>query len=112
MDEKEHGFKDIIKKLISEVILSPIIEGAEVVMKNIDEKIINIEKRIIRNIEKRIIRTLSTMLIMGLGIIFLIFSFFFALKEYLGLTNSLSFFFIGIIILLIGILLKLGKSNR
>jgi hypothetical protein len=109
--EKEHGFMDAIKDglghithIISASVVPTITEGAERVMKNIDDKIIRVENRILRKI--------SSLIILGLGGVFLIFALLFFLTEYLGWSNAAAFFSIGIIIFVIGLLLQLGESNR
>ncbi|MFA6089731.1 MAG: hypothetical protein WC755_07765 [Candidatus Woesearchaeota archaeon] len=104
-NEKEHGVMNIIKEglsyisqIISATMIPPIANGTEVIMKNIENRIIRIEKRIIRNI--------SSLFIIGLGGLFLIFSLFFFLIEYLEWNKTLAFFSIGIIIFVTGLLLK------
>jgi len=108
---KEHGFWDMIKDglidvshIISGSIFPSIAEGTDMVMKNIEERIIRLEKRLLRE--------LSSLMIIGFGAIFLIFALFFFLKEYLGWGNALAFFSIGIIIFVIGLLLKIRGSDR
>jgi len=93
-----------ISQIISASIFPSIVEGAENVINNIEDRIIRIEKRILKKI--------SSFLIIGFGGIFLIFSLFFYLKEFLGWSNSLAFFSIGITVFVIGLLLKLGESDR
>jgi len=109
--QKGHGIMDAIKDglgFVSQFIVSnivpPIAEGAEAVMKNIDARI--------RKIEKRIIRKLTSFLIISLGVLFLVFALLFYLIEYLGWSNAVAFFSIGIIILIIGLLLKIGESGE
>lgn len=79
-------------------------ESVEIVMGNIDNKIIQIEKRIIKR--------MSNLLIIWIGAVFLLFAFFFLLKEFLGWTNTAAFFSIGIIVFVIGLLLKVGEQDR
>jgi VIT1/CCC1 family predicted Fe2+/Mn2+ transporter len=109
--EKEHGFIGHIKEGISHVshIISAsavptIEEGARKVMKNIDDRIILVENRIIKKI--------SSLIILGFGVIFLIFAFLFFLTEYLGWSYAVSFFSIGITIFVLGLILKLGEKNK
>lgn len=109
--EKEHGFMDMIKtglssvsQIISATIFPPIAEGAEMVMKNIEDRIIRIEKRILRK--------LCSFLIIGLGGVFLIFALFFYLVEFLGWSSAAAFFSIGITVFVVGLLFKIGESDR
>ena len=109
--KKENSFTNVINnglsyisKLVSTAIFSHMAEGAEIVMDTIDDRIIRIEKRIQRKIYS-IFLTLF-------GGIFLIFSIFFFLKEFLMWNNAAAFFSIGIIIFVIGLLLKIGESER
>ena len=99
-NEKGHGFMDIIKdglsivsQIITASILPPIAEGAEVVMKKIEERIMRIEKLIIRK--------LTSFLIIGVGALFLILALLFFLIEYLGWSHSVAFFSIGITVFVI-----------
>lgn len=110
--EKRHMFMDMIRdklsyipNIISAAIFSPIKEGTEMVMQTIEKRIKQIEKRIWRNT--------YSLLIIGLGEIFLVFALFFFLIEYFSWTRSASFFFIGIIIFVTGLFLRLSlQSNR
>ena len=113
VEEKiEHGFLDTIKgglrsvsQIISASIFPPISEGAERVIKNIEGRIIQIEKRILRR--------LSSLLIIGFGGVLLIFALFFYLRESLGWSNTAAYFSIGIVIFVIGLMIKAWdlKSN-
>jgi len=85
---KENGFMDIIKeglgyvsKIITASILPPIAEGAEVIMKDIEERIMLIQKRMLRKI--------SSLVIIGFGAVLLIFALFFFLTESLGWSGIL-----------------------
>jgi len=109
--EEEQGFMSKIKdglSAVSHVVSASIVphieEGARKVMKNIDDRIIIIENRIIKKI--------SSLLIIGLGGMFLTFALLFFLTEYLGWSNALAFFSIGIIIFVVGLILKLGEKNK
>lgn len=106
---KEHGIKGFVKEglsyvstIVSANIFPIMAEGAEMVMRTIEKRILRLEKRIVRNI--------SSLLIIGFGSIFLIFSLFFFLIEQLSWTTSAAFFFIGIIIFITGFLLRLLKN--
>jgi hypothetical protein len=114
-NEKEHSVMDIIKdglkeglSSISNIVIAgifpPIISGAETIMQNVEEKIIKIEKRIIKKV--------YSILIIGFGVIFLVLSLFFFLVEYLGWSNTLAFFSIGMIILAIGVVTHLTVFKK
>jgi len=110
-DKKKHGFIEMITNGLSSIsqiiaarIFPSIIEGAEMVMRNVETSIIRIEKRIIRKI--------TSLLIIWFGGIFLIFALFFFLREYWRWSNATSFFSIGITILVIGLLLKIREVNK
>ncbi len=109
--EKNRGFMGTIKAMLGSVsqfisasIFPPLVEGAEMVLKTIDDRILLIEKRMQRKI--------STFLIIGFGGAFLIFSLLFYLKDYLGWGSAAAFFSIGIVVFVIGLLLKIGESTR
>jgi len=109
--EKEHGFMDIIKgglsyisQIISASIFPPIVDGMEIVMKNIERRIIQMERRILRKV--------YSALIIGLGGVFLIFALFNFLIEFLGWTKTTSYLSIGMIIFVIGLMLKIGEYKR
>ena len=124
--EKEGGFMDLIKdglrhisQIISSSVFPPIAEGTDMVMKNAEDRIEmimkNIEDRIIRvekRIENRILRRISSLLIMGFGGVFLLFALFFFMIEYLGWSKAAAFFSVGIIVFVIGLLLKAGESDK
>ena len=112
MVEYEHkrGFGYMVKdglrfafKLASASIFPSIIEGTESIMNIIEKRIAQVEKRIIRNI--------SSLLVIILGGIFLIFSFFFFLVEYLSWSKTASFFSLGVLIILAGLLYKLLHND-
>lgn len=109
--EKKHGFMDVLKDGLSFIssiaaasIMPPVTEGANTIIKNIEEKMMLMEKRILR--------TIYSSLIMGFGGIFLIFALFFLLTDHFGWSNAAAFFSIGITIFVIGLLVKLGDTNR
>ena len=110
-NEKKQGFMDVVKeglgtvsKIIVSSVVPPIAEGAETIMKNIDERLMRVEKRILRKI--------CNILIIGFGSIFLIFALLFFMIEYLHWSNAVSFFAIGITILVIGLIMKLTESEK
>lgn len=109
--EKGHGFMDVIKEglnFISQFTLGSgnpsIAEITETIMKDIDTKL--------KQLEKRIMRKLVHLLIIGLGVIFLIFALFFVLKDYLLWSNAASFFAIGIVLFVGGLMLKMNDQDR
>jgi hypothetical protein len=109
--EKERGFMDIIKdglrytsEMISASIFPPIAAGTEMVMKSIEDTIIRVEKRMLRK--------LSSLLIIGFGGVLLVVALFFYLREFLRWSNTAAYFSIGIMVFVIGLLLKAGESDR
>ncbi len=109
--EKQNGFMNKIKgglgmisNIISASIFPSIAEGAEMVMKNIEDRIIRIKKKVLREI--------STLIIIGFGGVFLILALLFYLTESLGWSNAAACFSIGIIVFVIGLLLKLAEPDR
>ncbi|PIN81584.1 hypothetical protein COV13_00825 [Candidatus Woesearchaeota archaeon CG10_big_fil_rev_8_21_14_0_10_32_9] len=109
--KKENWIMEMIKEvlgyipqIISASVFSPIAQSTELIMKNIEERIMQMEKRIMRKI--------SSLLIIGIGAIFLIFALFFFLLEFLGWSSTAAFFSIGIIIFVIGLLLKVGGFDK
>jgi len=109
--EKEHRFMGKIKdglnyvsRIISASVFPQIAEGAEMVMNNIDDRIMRIEKRILRK--------LSSLFIMGFGGAFLIFALFSFLIESLGWSNAAAYFSIGVVVFVIGLLLRTGGPDR
>lgn len=108
---KKHGFKNVIKDglgYISQIILAGIFpqiaEGADLVIKNIENRIIRMETRMLRKI--------SSFLLILCGGIFLVFSLFFFLIEFLGWSKAAAFFSIGIIVFVIGLMLKLAGYDK
>lgn len=110
-NEKDSSFMEIvkggldnIKKIILSSIFPPVLDGAEIVIRRIENRLIIMEKQILRRI--------TTFMIICFGGVFLIFSFLFFQIEFLGLSKTMSFFLIGIIILIIGLILKFNEYNR
>lgn len=140
--EKEHGFMDIIKdglryisQTVSSSIFPPIAEGAEMVIKKIEDSMTRtvqdkimpivedrmiktlqgriiplVENRIMR-MEKRILSKISSIFVMGFGGALLVFALFFFLIESFGWSNSLAFFLTGIIIFVIGLFLGISYGR-
>ncbi len=110
MTEHKHRFLDALKdglgyilQILSATIVPPMVNGAELVMQNIDDRMLLIERRILRKA--------TSFCISGLGGLFLLFALFFALKEFLGWGDAAASFSIGIVVLIIGLLLKAGESG-
>ena len=109
--EKGNGFMDIItdglgyiSQIISASIFPPMAEGADMVMRTVEERLMRMQKRILRR--------MSTLMIICFGGVLLILSFLFFLIEYLAFSKAAAFFSIGIIIFVIGLLLKAGGYDR
>ena len=110
-NEKKRGFIEImidilgyIPKIMSTGILPSITECTESVMNTIEDKIVRVEKRMLKKI--------YSFLIIGMGGIFLIFALFFFLIDFLGWSRAVAFFGIGIIIFVIGLLLRIKWYDR
>lgn len=71
----------------------------------------NLEDRLIR-IEERAIRKIASFVVIGIGAIFLVFALFFSLKEFLVWSNGAAYFSIGVLMLVTGLLLNVGKSKK
>jgi len=109
-NEKEQGFMGIIKdglsyvsQIVSASIFPPIVDGAESVMKKVEERMLIMEKKILRKI--------CSFAVIGLGVLFLIIALLFFLTEYLQWSNTIAFLSIGLIAFIIGLILKVGESN-
>ena len=110
MAKKKSRIMDTIKEwfsyitqIVSETIFPTIEQGAEKIMDNIEQRLLHIEKRVWKKV--------YSLLIIGVGLLFLVFSLFFYLKEYLAWNNTMAFFSIGIVIFIMGLLLKLRDQN-
>ena len=93
-----------IPNIISATIFPPIADGAERIMRTIEERIMHLKKRMLREI--------SSLMIILFGGIFLVFSIFFFMIEYLGWSKTAAFFSIGITVFVIGLILKLTGSDK
>jgi hypothetical protein len=109
--KKERGFIESLKgglsylsKLISATIFPSLMVGAGTVMKTIDSQIIRIERRLLRNV--------SSILIIGFGAGLLIFALISYLKDFFGWSNAAALFSVGIIVSVLGLLLRLGNSDN
>ena len=63
-------------------------------------------------ISKRMLRKIYSLLVIAFGGVFLIFALFSFLIDYLHWSNAAAFFSIGIIIFVIGLLLKVAEPDR
>ena len=70
-----------------------------------DGLIDKIEYKVMR-LQDRAMKKISSGLLIVTSIVFLALSLFYFLKEYTGLSNTLSFFIIGILLLIVGVLIK------
>ncbi len=109
--KKEYGFMSIIKdglnysfQIILASIFSQITESINLIIKDIEKKIIQIEKRMLRKI--------LSLLIILFGGIFLILGIFFFLIEFLGWSKTVAFFFIGLNVIVIGFMLKVAGYDK
>ena len=107
-NKKEPGFMDMIKDVISflsriipAVLFPPIAESIEVIMNNFEDRMMMLEKKMLRKI--------FSLAIISVGGIFLIFALLFFIVDSLGWSRSTAFFSIGIIIFVIGLLMKVGE---
>ena len=120
-EDKKRGFIDTIKDsldyiskkkevldYVGNIILKnmslPIKEGMEGAMQNLDNRLLEIEKRLTRK--------MFSFIIIVLGVMFLVFALFFYLRDYLGWSNIVSYSFIGILMVVIFLLLKVGKLDK
>ncbi len=110
-EEKKHGIMDTIKtglgyvsQILSASIFPPIADGAELVMKRIEERMMRMEKRILRK--------MSSLIVIGFGGVFLVLGLLFFLIEYAGWSNAAAFFSIGITVFVIGLLMKLSETAQ
>jgi len=92
-----------LSSIISERVFPRREEGTETFMKNIDDIILLIEKRILGKI--------SNFIIIGVGTVFLIFALLSYLQEYLGWINVLAYFSIGMVIFVIGLMMKVKEYD-
>jgi hypothetical protein len=109
--EETNGFFKMLKngmavlsEIISVSIFPQISEGAGIILDGIDDRMLQIEKRIQRK--------LYSVVMLGFGGILLALSLAYFLKESMGWSNALTFFSMGIIIFVIGLFLKIGENNK
>jgi hypothetical protein len=112
MDEskKELGFMGRVRAGLSGLthavvtsIVSPIAAGAEGVMDSMDERVMRMEKRI----QKK----LSALMVIGFGAALLVGALFYFLRESLGWSNVLTFFSLGMTIVVIGLLFRVKNAE-
>jgi hypothetical protein len=95
------GILDFIKESFS--------AGITEFMREIERQFSDIVLRRVYQIKKQIMRELLAIFIIMISIGLLAISAIFFLKEYIHLNNTLSFLIIGILVLIIGILIKIIK---
>jgi hypothetical protein len=78
-------------------------------IENVGHEILHALYSSLRDIERRIMKGITAVLFIMIGIVFLSIAMVFFLIEQLGLSNTLSFFVIAIIFLLIGIIVKIMR---
>jgi len=103
IEDKKYRYMDAIKRGLA-YIFSPLGGGAQIIMGTIEDKMTKIEKRILRKI--------YSILVIGLGLVFMLFGIFFFLMESLGWSKAVIYFTMGIIVFILGLLLKIGESNK
>ena len=109
--EKKHGLMDMISDglgfipdIISAGIFSPIISSTEKIMNNIEERMTQMENRILKDI--------SFLFVIGFGGVFLVMALFSFLTESAGWSDALAYFSIGITIFMIGLMLRSWTHER
>jgi hypothetical protein len=109
--EKKKSFMGLIIEVIGSIgqivttsLVSPIIKSADGVMKNIEDRIMHLQQRLLKRI--------YIAAFMGGGAVLLAIATLFFMIEELRWSNALSFFSIGSIIFLIGLLLKFRESDK
>lgn len=86
-----------------------IIGGTKKFTKEIEKEILRSISIKIKKIKKRIFLDAASMLVLLISLIFIIIAFTFFFIEYFHLTRAISFLISGIVLILIGIILKLIK---
>ena len=102
-DKKNRGFIEVVKdcldysaqKISANMAPPIIIEIVERIAQSLENRIISIEERLMKK--------MFSFVLIGFGVIFLVFALFFFLREFLGWSNSVGFFSIGIVMLAIGL---------
>ncbi|PIN93812.1 hypothetical protein COU54_01705 [Candidatus Pacearchaeota archaeon CG10_big_fil_rev_8_21_14_0_10_31_24] len=109
--EKENRFRSSLKEglsyisnVISAKLFNQIIGSTQRVIDNIEDRIMKIQKNLLRKI--------LIVQVFWLGIVLLIFALFFFIKDFFDWNNSISFLFIGIIVFIIALVLQFGEQNK
>ena len=102
--KKESEFKQIIKNVASKKVFDFIKDY----IKDFADK----TQQFFLRLEKRVLHELFASIIFITGIIFLIISIAFLIKEYLRLTTGWSFFIIALILIIISLFVKLFASKE
>jgi len=108
--EKGNGIIDMIKdavsyipQIITAAIVTPIAAGSDMIMGNIEERVVRIQRKILRKI--------SIHLVIGFGGMFLIFALFYFMVEFIHWSKAAAYFSIGIVIFVIGLILKIMEER-
>ena len=104
--EKKRTFTDYVSQGIDAVS-----EGVRRFASTKFDLIIDKAEWKLMGLQDRIIKKLVCTLFFGISAVFLALSAFYLMKEYFNLSNTLSFFTIGILLLLIGIFIKLSEKR-
>jgi hypothetical protein len=106
-----NGVIDILKmglSYVSEFITASIVpsitQGADIVLTSIENRLLILEKRIVRNIQSSIV--------IGLGILCICASLLFYLIQQIGLYPYIAFIIIGIPAVIFGLILKIHNNER
>jgi hypothetical protein len=110
-EHQEQGIFDMIKEGLRNLsqnfassMFQPIVDKTENAIRHVEDRLLLMEKRLLKK--------MFSAFIIGFGGLFLLFSLLFFLIEYLEWSVSGSFFTIGIIIFVAGIMLRaFGKDN-
>jgi hypothetical protein len=84
-------------------VFPSIAQGADRVMKNVDERVLRLEQRLLRKI--------GTRLVLAFGGVFLVLALFFLLKDSFGWSQAAASFAIGIVAFVIGLVLIALESK-
>ncbi|MBS3083787.1 hypothetical protein J4423_03215 [Candidatus Pacearchaeota archaeon] len=104
--EKKRGFADYVSDGFNAVS-----EGVRRFASTKFDTIIDKAEWKLMGLQDRIIKKFMHTLFFGISAVFLSLSAFYLMKEYFNLSNTLSFFTIGILVFLIGIFIKLTERR-
>jgi len=103
--KKKHGFMDVlmdgmqhIARLLTAGLMPSISENAESLMKNIEERLLRMERRIVRRI--------TFLLVIGFGAVLLTLALIFYLVESVGWSNATALFAVGMALIVASLLLR------